>query len=321
MRSSFATHANTALVHSRAVFLFEQMKLRLHPALLCLTLCLAACAVTPPTERAAHADSIARAAGLQPLLIETTMFDIHARLRATPGAPLLIIYIEGDGLAWRTRSEPSTDPTPLEPVALRLAATDDAPSVAWLARPCQFTGGEKARNCTKAWWTEARYGEPVIASLHASIDTLKLKAGVTSLALAGYSGGGTVAALVAARRDDIAWLKTVASPLDTDAFTTHHKVTPLTASLTPADHAARLSSLPQIHYVGGDDDIVPPVINQAIVASLAKKGCATLKILPGITHGKGWSEAWKERADKIPACQPRNTHTGERLLPCKVSND
>lgn len=281
--------------------------MRLHPRLLYLiAFYLAGCAVTPPTERAAHADNIARTGGLQPLLIETATFDIHTRLRAAPDASLLVIYIEGDGFAWRTRSAPSTDPTPLEPVALSLAAADDAPSVAWLARPCQFTGGESARNCTRAWWTDARYGEPVISALVASIDTLKQKAGATTLALVGYSGGGAVAALIAARRDDIAWLKTVAAPLDTEAFTAHHKVTPL-HGLNPADFAAALDRLPQIHYVGSDDAIVPPDINQAIISKLDEEGCATLRIMPGIGHSSDdWSEAWRTHADEIPACQPQN---------------
>lgn len=112
--------------------------MRLNLALFCLLmLYLVGCTVAPPAERAAQADNIARGSGLQPLLIETGTFDIHARLRAASDTSLLVIYIEGDGLAWRTRNTPSTDPTPLEPVALRLAAADDAPSVAWLARPCQ----------------------------------------------------------------------------------------------------------------------------------------------------------------------------------------
>jgi pimeloyl-ACP methyl ester carboxylesterase len=281
--------------------------MRLNHALFCLLmLYLVGCTVAPPAERAAQADNIARGSGLQPLLIETGTFDIHARLRAASDTSLLVIYIEGDGLAWRTRNTPSTDPTPLEPVALRLAAADDAPSVAWLARPCQFAGGETARNCTKTWWTDGRYGEAVIDSLNASIDTLKQRTGAATLALVGYSGGGTVATLIAARRDDIVWLKTVASPLDTEAFTTHHKVTPLSASLNPADHAPRLTRLPQIHYVGSDDAVVPPDINQAIASRLNEEGCATLRIMPGIGHGAGWSEAWRTRASEIPACEARN---------------
>ena len=48
------------------------------------------------------------------------------------------VYIEGDGYAWATTTDPSDDPTPINPLALRLAAVDDAPNVLYLARPCQF---------------------------------------------------------------------------------------------------------------------------------------------------------------------------------------
>lgn len=41
----------------------------------------------------------------------------------------LTIHIEGDGLAWINSSTPSSDPTPTNPLALRLALLDTAPSV------------------------------------------------------------------------------------------------------------------------------------------------------------------------------------------------
>jgi hypothetical protein len=37
------------------------------------------------------------------------------------------LYIEGDGYAWKNRHEPSNDPTPMNPVAMRLAAADPHP--------------------------------------------------------------------------------------------------------------------------------------------------------------------------------------------------
>ena len=267
------------------------------------TVLLAACAVATPAERNAEADRIASRATLAPLLIETTVFDLHARLRAMDNVPRLTVYIEGDGFAWRRRNEPSTDPTPLDPVALRLAAADDADAVAYLARPCQFTGGEKARNCENALWTSARYSEEALAAMDAAIGALKERAGASKIALVGYSGGGTVATLLAIRRDDIVWLKTVAAPLDTDAFTAHHNVSPLSDSLNPADIAAALANLPQIHYAGSADKVVPASINRDVVARLDVGGCAMLQIVPGPTHDRGWAEIWPELVRTTPACR------------------
>ncbi|MBX3447784.1 MAG: hypothetical protein KF765_13600 [Parvibaculaceae bacterium] len=263
---------------------------------------LVACAVATPEERRTAADRLGSEAALAPLTIRTADFDLHARLRAEPGSRLLVIFIEGDGFAWKRTDERSTDPTPLNPVALTLAARDPSPAVAWLARPCQFTGGETARGCNSDLWTGARYSERVIAASNEAIGILKQKAGASRIALVGYSGGGAVAALVAMRRDDVAWLKTVAAPLDTEAFTAHHRATPLAASLNPAVHAARLAALPQIHYAGADDDIVPPSINRSFPARMDETRCIALKELPGVSHGKGWEEAWSDIGAEIPAC-------------------
>jgi pimeloyl-ACP methyl ester carboxylesterase len=275
----------------------------LRPALTTLlTLALSACAVAAPSERRANADRIAAAGALAPLTLQTEKFDLHARLKAGGASDTLIVYIEGDGFAWKRIGERSEDPTPLNPLALRLAAMDDAPSVAWLARPCQFTGGEAARGCTGELWTGARYAEAVIAASNDAIDMLKRKAGADRIALVGYSGGGVVAALAAMRRGDVVWLKTVAAPLDTTAFTTHHKVTRLAGSLNPADHAERLASLPQTHYAGARDDVVPPAINRSFLTRLRETRCITLEELAHANHHDGWEKAWADIGAKTPDC-------------------
>ena len=278
--------------------------MKLRAALACLlSSFLAACAVADPAERLADAEEIADEGRLAPLILETTTYDLHARIRSAGGADLLVVYIEGDGFPWKRRFEKSDDPTPLDPVALRLAAADPAPAVAWLARPCQFTGGLKARTCTHSTWTGARYSGEVVAATNEALDALKARTGARKLALVGYSGGGTVAALAAARRNDVVWLKTVASPLDTDAFTTHHKVSALSGSLNPADDTAALIHLPQIHYVGAEDDIVPAEVNGEAVTRLGAAGCAVLRLLPDTAHAEGWLDAWPRLSAETPTCR------------------
>lgn len=276
----------------------------LRPALtIAAALMLAACGVATPAERKVNADGIGSAGNLQPLTLQTAKFDLHARLRAAGTGDTLIIYIEGDGFAWKRITEPSTDPTPVNPLALRLAALDNSPAVAWLARPCQYSGGETARGCNARLWTDARYSEAVIASSNDAIDMLKRKSGASRIALVGYSGGGTVAALAAMRRIDVIWLKTVASPLDISAFAAHHKATPLAASLNPATMTARLATLPQTHYAGARDEIVPPTINRSFLARMGETRCIRLEELPGVSHDEGWEKAWATLAAETPACQ------------------
>ncbi|ABS64093.1 conserved hypothetical protein [Parvibaculum lavamentivorans DS-1] len=263
-----------------------------------------ACTTLPdPGERKARADKLAAAQGMEPSTIPAGDFDLYSLIRADRPSGLLIVYLEGDGLAWTRRNEPSPDPTPVSPVALQLAVKDNGPAVAYLARPCQYTQGQARRNCGNETWTNARYSEAVVQSVDAALDKLKERTGAAQLGLVGYSGGGTVAALLAARRHDVAWLKTVASPLDTAAFTRHHQVSGLSGSLNPADDAIRLAAIPQIHYVGEEDDIVPEAINRAFMARLADRRCATLHVMPGLGHRDGWDEAWQGVHSTRPACR------------------
>lgn len=268
-----------------------------------LLLPLAACAGLPePAERKSVAEEIAAGGNLAPVAIPTARFDLLGLLRGSAEGGRLTVYIEGDGLPWKRKNEVSDDPTPVNPVAMRLAALDPSGAVGYLARPCQFTGGTAGRNCTSDVWTRARYGEEVVSAMNEGLQQLKERAGAREIAIVGYSGGGTIAALLAMRRTDIVWMKTVASPLDTEAFTSLHKVTPLSASLNPAKNAAALARIPQIHYVGEEDKIVPAEINRRFLLLMGDTSCAALVILPGLDHRNGWTETWPRLADETPAC-------------------
>ncbi|ARU21294.1 bifunctional N-acetylglucosamine-1-phosphate uridyltransferase/glucosamine-1-phosphate acetyltransferase [Ralstonia solanacearum] len=104
-------------------------------------------------DRNARAEAQAAPAGLHREQLDTGSFVLTAYSRiARPDAPL-DLYIEGDGLAWISRSEPSLDPTPREAVGLALAAADPAPNVAYVARPCQFTPMAMNPRCGVPYWT------------------------------------------------------------------------------------------------------------------------------------------------------------------------
>ena len=100
---------------------------------------LSGCAMTPdPTQRRQSADDLAGAGGLSKTKVAATGFVLVAYQRFNvPGAPLTV-YIEGDGYAWKTRRSLSNDPTPTDPIALRLALQDPAANLVYLARPCQY---------------------------------------------------------------------------------------------------------------------------------------------------------------------------------------
>jgi len=250
---------------------------------------LAGCAGAGLADRA---DTVARAAGFQRLIIPTSAFPLLAYVKG--GGPIARVYIEGDGHAWRDRYTPSDDPTPWDPVALKLAAVDPSATVAWLARPCQYLLKDNSPGCAPTWWTDRRYHESVIASVSEALDRLRIVLRAGRFELVGFSGGGSVAALVAARRNDIASLRTVAANLDTTLWTALHHVSPLDGSLNPADFATRLGALPQLHFVGADDPVVEPAVTQSFLARLPTAGCAAAVVIPGIGHGVAWREIWPD---------------------------
>lgn len=264
-----------------------------------------ACVTTPsPDARRRLADELAGSADLRRTELAAGEFTLRGYQRTgEPGQPLTV-YIEGDGFAWKTRHRQSDDPTPTDPLALRLAVQDPAANLAYLARPCQYLSPEALARCAPDYWSGRRYAEAVIVATDAALTQLRARAQANGLHLVGYSGGAAVAALVAARRRDVLSLRTVAGNLDHTALTTRHGVTALEGSLNPIDQAARLSALPQRHFVGGKDRIVPADIARGFVNRLDSNRCAVIEVIAPASHDAGWIEDWPHLLALELTCRP-----------------
>lgn len=266
-------------------------------------LALSACATAPGGDtRRELAQGIAASNGMQPVSYQTADFKLAGFAKMQAAQQPVTIYIEGDGYAWRSKHRVSDDPTPTDPVALKLAVSDAAANVIYLARPCQYADLQQETHCDSSMWTNARLSERVVQSYMQVLDAIKAQHGVTGFHLVGYSGGGGIAVLLAERRSDILSLRTVSGLLDSDAFTNYHHVSPLDLSLNPANRAASLSGLPQMHYIGADDQIVPSVLAQNFVARMGSQNCAQIVVAPDVTHEKGWEAYWPLHAATLPAC-------------------
>jgi dienelactone hydrolase len=259
-------------------------------------LLLSGCVTLPSIQqRGDTAKQLASSHHWQAELIQTSHFELLSyQPKQHDKKRLLTVYIEGDGLAWLTKNTVSIDPTPINPTGLKLALSHPQGNTVYLARPCQYTGGSKARNCNKHYWTDSRFAEEVIASINEAINSLKAEFGAEQLQLVGYSGGGAVAALVAARRDDVIKLITVAGNLNHRAWTSYHNISPLTGSLNPADYPQPLASIEQVHFVGANDKNIPPFLAQQFVASLPSTMHANVVIVPNQEHGCCWDEIWSD---------------------------
>ena len=253
------------------------------------------------SDLVAHADSLATSAKLQRVMVPTDRFLLTSYMRITDDTQPFNIYIEGDGVAWITKKQKSTNPTPAKAIGLALATRDPAENVIYIARPCQFTPLERDARCESAYWTSRRFSEDVVASIDQAITALAGQGHQVNLI--GYSGGGAIAVLLAARRTDVVSLRTVAGNLDHEAFTRFHGVTPLKESLNPIDQARKLAYLPQIHFASQKDKIVPFEIAENFLAASEPTVCVTIRLVNDAAHEDGWVEQWPSLLTDIPVCE------------------
>jgi hypothetical protein len=258
-------------------------------------------------DRMAHAESLAAAARLRPGRIVAGAFLLTSFARIDRPDRPVTLYIEGDGLAWLSRTEPSADPTPRVAIGLALAAADPGANVVYLARPCQFTPMALDPRCAIPYWTGKRYAPEVVASLDAAVTHFAGLVPGQPIRLVGYSGGGALAALVAAGRHDVVSIRTVAGNLDDEFVNRLHQVSAMPQSLDAITVAPRLAAIPQIHFSGADDSMVPPAVAERFAAAVGLD-CARVVVLPGMGHESDWPARWPALLAIEPACtgQPQS---------------
>ena len=262
------------------------------------------CATLSVDNRHRNAVRIATAAGFHAISLKTVQFDLAGfyKVAAAPRSALATLYIEGDGYAWASRYTPSSNPTPKNPLGLKLATLDGSKSVLYLGRPCQYRAITPQSNCSQKYWTSHRSAKEVVASYHQGLDELKRRFGFKGFHLVGFSGGGTIVALLAADRRDVRSLRTVAGNLDHVALSKAHRVPVLHGSLNPIHIASTLRSLPQIHYSGGADRVVPPWVATHFAQAAGEGKCLKTQVIREATHLSGWLPIWERLSAIIPRC-------------------
>lgn len=211
--------------------------------------------------------------------IEAEGFNLSAWVKTDHSSQSYHVYIEGDGYAFNANGQPTSNSTPKSSFMRRLAAKDSHANVIYLARPCQFTKGHA---CLQKYWTTARFAPVVIEAEYQAIKALSADA---PLILIGYSGGAQVAGLIAATKNlNVKKIITIAGNLDHPAWTAYHNLPKLTESLSLADYKDKFNQIPQVHYVGQKDKIIPPVLTEKFVSDKS-----TIHIISDATHNNGWN--------------------------------
>ncbi|MBK5964160.1 alpha/beta hydrolase [Thiocystis minor] len=233
-------------------------------------------------------EALAATHGMRGVLIPGTRFQhVLYRQGDLTAAPRIHLYLEGDGRPWDSRHRIASDPTPRDPLALRLMARDPMAAL-YLGRPC-YHQPSQSRGCRPWLWTHGRYSQEVVESMVAAITHGLPYDERRRITLIGYSGGGVLAMLMAERLAGVDRLVTIAANLDIDAWADRHGYSRLAGSLNPVERRPLEASIRQLHLIGARDDRVPL---DTIRRFRARNPRAAFKVLPDFDHRCCWLERW-----------------------------
>ncbi len=207
---------------------------------------------------------------------------------------LLHIYLGGDGTPWDRVDRVAGDPTPRNPIMLRMMALDSAASV-YVGRPC-YHGLAHSPECHEKWWTSARYSEAVVESLRSVLTQLSKEQEMRGVVLFGYSGGGTLAMLLAERVSFVKGVVTIAGNLDIEAWTDYHSFSSLTGSLNPALLPPLGSHVVQLHFLGSQDKVVPMYLVEKV---LQRQPIRSRMIIKDVDHQCCWETKWPRLLEQV----------------------
>lgn len=200
----------------------------------------------------------------------------------------LHVYIDGDGTPWEGNRWVSRDPTSRNPMILDMMNADNAPSIL-LGRPCYH--GPNDISCNSKYWTSHRYSEVVVNSMSNALNNWLLLNPYKNIVLIGFSGGGTLAVLMATNIHNISTLVTIAANLDVNGWSHHHNYKPLKGFLNPLELTPFPSSIKQIHFAGLQDKNVPAKI---IKNFSDKQTNAIFYPVAKFNHHCCWATSWNK---------------------------
>ncbi|MDT4870573.1 hypothetical protein FQZ97_1056580 [compost metagenome] len=90
------------------------------------------------------------------------------------------------------------------------------------------------------------------------------------------------------------------------------RLAPLDGSLDPLDYRERLARLPQRHLAGADDRVVPPRLLQEYRDAIGPAPCIESFILPGVSHGQGWTSVWPDWRERPVTCPELSPTTSSK---------
>jgi hypothetical protein len=261
------------------------------------------------TKIANKTSQIGSQVGLNPQIYQTKNFKIFTLQKITDPKKNLRIYFEGDGKAFISRNVISPNPTPTSYFTVNLITQDPFPNIIYIARPCQFVEDKKCyQNQPEKYWTDQRFSREVLDS----IDEVVEKFSKFRLEIVAYSGGATVAKYIAAKNQtkyhNVASFRTLAGNVDNQKFAEIHQIKKLESLADNKEILLQLQNIPQIHFIGNDDEVTPDLLASSYLEKLPKKSCTKIIRVSEVTHSSGWQANWKQLLRIKPLCQNKSSH-------------
>ena len=211
-------------------------------------------------------------------------------------SPVIHFYLDGDGSPWIHGKRIAADPTSRSRLILALMAEDSAPKML-IGRPCYYiTPSKRPSGCTNSLWTSQRYSAVVVETMAELIEAQALRFAAQEVRLIGYSGGGTLAMLIANHLSDVDVVVTIAANLNVDAWVGHHQFTPLADSLNADNFPLLSQNIRQVHFVGGQDTNVPAEITRSVAS---RQHNAQVIEIGDYSHGCCWPNDWASRLQSV----------------------
>ncbi len=266
-------------------------KIRLKKAVIFTAFFLISC--SSDQLRINKAFDIAQQNNFTPCVINTSTFPLQI-FSQNHNSKHAIIYLEGDGLVINKYGDVALNPTPTDPMALRLAAVDVRPLTKLvISRPFHYVKGDSRNDDVSKYWTTARYSPEVIRSIIETIKSCQQRFRFETIELVAYSGGASVALLLIPHFKSITRIISFAGNLDHKSWTRYHHTGPLLESLDPMENMAAISPVPQIHFVGSSDDNTTVGLAQAYKKRINSNNISVVTI-KGFEHDSNWPSVFGE---------------------------
>jgi len=226
-----------------------------------------------------------------PKFVAGSVKGAESRKSAETEKRVVQVYIGGDGQPWLDKGKRiAADPTRFDHTSLALWQKSKQAAL-FLGRPCYYLEA-MPEACSAKLWTSARYSEVVVEAMLDALRSLQKKYAIQAFHLIGYSGGGSLAVLMAARESSITKVVSIAANIPMQQWTEQHAYLPLQDSLNPRLYMPLAK--PHLLLLADEDEQVPLSLFKSWLPTWQLEPSFSVSIKAGFDHDCCWDSSSKE---------------------------